>query len=310
VSARRHDPDHLVTAGAVAAAGAAVLYGTSYVATALALRSFTPLGAAAMRGLLGVAALAVVLGLWRVAGPSRLPLSRAGWLRLLVLGLLGGPAFIVAMNTAISLSGATITAFVAGLYAVLAALLAIPLLGERPERVTLAALGLALVGTGLLADLRLGGEAALGVGIGLVAAVSFGLFLVCSRRWSAAHGLAGPMVGAATLGLTAVLVGVLLPLLGIGLFVAEGRPDAWRADAWLAIGWLAVGPGALAAVLVVIGMRRLPARRASAFLLLNPPTAALGGWLLLDERLSPVQVVGAVAILAAIAASSGIFRRE
>ena len=139
--------------------------------------------------MLGVIALGAVLLL--PLAPTLRPrrLTRAGVLRLLTLAALGGPAFIVAMNTAVSLAGATITAFVAGLYAVLAAALAIPLLRERPEPSTVGALGLALAGTALLAELHLGGDAAAGIGVGLVAALLFGLFLVLSRRWSATYGL-------------------------------------------------------------------------------------------------------------------------
>jgi drug/metabolite transporter (DMT)-like permease len=228
-------------------------------------------------------------------------LTAAGGLRLLVLASLGGPAFIVAMNVAVSLAGATITAFVAGLYAVLAAALAIPLLRERVEPSTLAALALALAGTAMLAELQPGSGNAAGVGVGLVAALLFGLFLVLSRKWSGAHGLPGPTIAAGTLGLTGLVAGLLLPTLGQP---ALAHPP--RVDALTGVVWLAVGPGALAAILVVTGMRRIPARRASAFLLLNPPTAALGAWLLLGERLSSVQLVGGLLVLVAIAGASGV----
>jgi probable blue pigment (indigoidine) exporter len=222
-------------------------------------------------------------------------------LRLAVLATLGGPAFIVAMNVAVSQAGATITAFVAGLYAVLAAALAIPLLRERLELATLGSLVLALVGTALLAELQPTGSTGAGIGVGLVAALFFALFLVLSRRWSARYGLPGPTVSVATLLLTAAAAGILLPILG------EPVTDApLQADAAAGVVWLALGPGALAAILVVTGMRRIPARRASAFLLLNPPTATLGAWLLLGERLSALQLLGGLLVLLAIAGASGL----
>jgi drug/metabolite transporter (DMT)-like permease len=96
-------------------------------------------------------------------------------------------------------------------------------------------------------------------------------------------------------------IGALIPILG-----DPGVEGVVLPEAAAAVIWLAVGPGALAAVLVVAGMRRLPARRASAFLLLNPPTAALGAWLLLDERLSAVQLIGGALILLAMAGASGL----
>ncbi len=299
----QHSP-RLDPGGALAAAGTALIYGSSYVATAIALRSFTPLSAALGRGVLGSLTLAVVIAV--VAHPALRPrrLTAASAWRLLVLGGLAGPAFILSMNTAVSLAGASITAFVAGLYAVLAAVIAIPLLHERPEPVTLGALGVALLGAALLGELHLGGDQSLGVAVALVAAVFFSTFLVLSRRWSRAYDLPGPAIGTAALSLTAITAAVVLALTSAAVTSAP-----LRTDAVLAVVWLALGPGALAAILVVIGMRRLPARRASAFLLLGPPTAAVGSWFLLGERFTPVQLLGAALILLAMAVASGLLRR-
>jgi probable blue pigment (indigoidine) exporter len=280
---------------------AAILYGSAYVATAFALRSFTPLGAAAARGLLGAALLGAILLAPAAGGMRPTRLSASAMWRLGVLGLFGGGIFIVAMNVAVAMAGATITAFVAGLYAVLAAALAVPVLGERPERRTVASLAMALVGTALLSDLRPSVDLAAGIGVGLVAAVSFALFLVFSRRWSRPYGLPGASVALVALGMSGIGIGALIPILG-----DPGVEGVVLPEAAAAVIWLAVGPGALAAVLVVAGMRRLPARRASAFLLLNPPTAALGAWLLLDERLSAVQLIGGALILLAMAGASGL----
>ena len=283
----------------------ALLYGSSYVATGVALHSFSPLGAALLRGVAGALALGVVLATVRHPALRPRRLTRGSTWRLLVLGTLSGPAFIIAMNLAVSLAGASITGFVAGSYAVLAALFAVPLLHERLEGTTIAALVLALVGAGLLAELRIGGTQSAGVGVGMVAAVFFGTFLVLLRRWSRSWDLPGPAVGTTGLGLSAIAAAIGLPLLGVP--VAPGPVDL---DALAAVAWLALGPGALAAILVVIGMRRLEARRASAFLLLIPPTAAIGSWLLLGETFTPVQVAGAGLVLVAMAAASGLVRRS
>jgi drug/metabolite transporter (DMT)-like permease len=289
--------------GAAAAAGTAIIYGSSFVATAVALRSFTPLTAALWRGVLGSVALVTVVAV--SSHPALRPrrLTRASAWRLAVVGLLAGPAFVLAMNTAVSLAGASITAFVAGMYAVLAAVIAVPLLRERLEATTLAALALALVGAALLGEVNLGGYQALGVGIGMVAAVLFGSFLVLSRRWSHAYDLPGPAIGATALALTSAVALVLVLLAPAG---AGARP--LRADAVAAVVWLGLGPGALAAMGVIVSMRRLEARRASAFLLLNPPTAAIGSAILLGERFTLVQLLGAALILAAMAAASGLVR--
>lgn len=287
--------------GVAAATGTALLYGSSYVATAFALRSFTPLTAATWRGVVGCAAVGLVIVVSRNPDlrPGRLT-GAAVW-RLLVLGAVGGPAFLICLNVAVSLAGASITAFVAGMYAVLVALLAIPVLGERPQAGTMVALLVALAGAALLGEVQLGGSTTLGVVVALLAACVFATYLVLIRRWSATHDLPGPIVGVASMGLSVVVTG------GLALVIGPGAA-ALRPDAVAAIAWLGLGPGALATILVVIGMRRLHAHRASVFLLLNPPTAAIGAWLLLGERLDPVQIAGAALILVAMAAATGVLR--
>lgn len=288
--------------GAMAAGAAAMLYGSAYVATAIALRSFGPIGVAVWRGALGAAVLGLLLSLPALASVRPRRLDRPAGLRLLVLGLVGGGLFILAMNAAVAAAGATVTAFVAGLYAVVAALLAIPLLGERLETRTLVALLAALGGTVLLSNLELTPDTVRGIAIALGAAGAFGLFLVLSRKWGARYGLSGPTVGLATLTMSALVAATVLPFTGERLL-----PDNPRPEALLALGWLAVGPGAAASVLIVLGMRQLEARRASVFLLLNPPTAAVLALVLLGQGLTPLQLVGGACVLAAIAVASGAF---
>lgn len=288
--------------GAVAAAAAAMLYGSAYVATGIALRSFGPTGVAVWRGVAGATVLALLLTLPALASVRPRRPTAAAWVRLAALGLVGGGLFILAMNAAVAAAGATVTAFVAGLYAVVAALLGIPLLRERLETRTLVALLAALAGTVLLSNLELTQDTLRGIGIGLVAAMAFGLFLVLSRRWAEPYGLSGPTVGLATLTLSALVAAVVLPFTGEPLLPVSPRPEAL-----LAIGWLAVGPGAAASVLIVLGMRQLEARRASVFLLLNPPTAAVLALVLLGQGLTPLQLLGGACVLAAIAVASGAF---
>lgn len=286
--------------GIAASATGAVLFGSSYVATAFVLRSFPPLSAAAWRGLLAMLALGIVLFAGRL-GPRPSRPTPQQLARLLVLALTGGPVFIVLMNVAVQNAGATITSFVAGLYAVLAAVFAPVVLRERLTRAAGAGFVLALVGTLLLAELHATASTITGVLVGLAAAVSYALFLVLSRRWSVPWRLAGPVV---TLG-TVVATG--LPL-GAWLVVTDPAalvPAHVRPDALLALAWLAIFPGVVAVTLIVVGVQRLDARRSSAFLLLNPIAAALLSWLLLGERLSPAQLVGAVLVLAGIASASG-----
>ena len=296
----RRDPRTAERVGIGASATGAVLFGSSYVATAFVLRSFPPLGAAAWRGLLATLALGIVLGAGGL-GPRPSRPTGPQLARLIVLALTGGLVFIVLMNTAVQDAGPTIPSFVAGLYAVLAAVLAPVVLREGLSRAAVIGFVLALVGTLLLAELHATSSTLTGVLVGLGAAVSYALFLVLSRRWSVPWRLSGPVV---TFG-TVVATGVPLAAWLLATDPAALLPAHPRTDALLALGWLAIFPGVVAVTLIVIGVQRLDARRSSAFLLLNPVAAALLSWLLLGEGLSPSQFVGAALVLAGIASASG-----
>jgi len=182
-----------------AAIAAAIIYGAAYPATAVALRSFSPL---AVAGLSCTLALAVVIGL-AAAGvlprPAVAAMSGPRLTRLIVLALLGGVLFITGVNLAVAVAGPTITGFVAPLYAIFGTLFAVPLLGEKVRSTTLVAFGLAMVGTALLAGAVPAGAPLVGIALALVAAAMFGLYVVLARRWSVRYGLDGTLVTIANL---------------------------------------------------------------------------------------------------------------
>lgn len=280
---------------------AAIGFGASYPMTAVAIRSFSPLGAAAVQG---TCALVLVVGL-AAAGvlprPSARAWSRAGLMRLAVLGLTGGTLFIVGMNLAVSLAGPTITGFVATLYAVVAALLAVPILGERLRAGTIASFGLALVGTLLLAGVQPEDASVAGIAFGLVAAVSFGLYLVLSRRWTATAGLDGTSITIANLaGRGPLLLVTQLAVDPGGVFPGEVQ----AASAVAMIG-LIVLPSMVSQLLIVASVKRVAARRTSALLLLTPLTSALVSVVVLAERPTPVELLGGLLVIIGIAGASG-----
>ena len=185
--------------GLLLAAGAAILYGAAYPATAIALHSFTPL---AIAGLACTIALPVVVAgaaFGLIPRPSKAALNAPSLLRLLVLAGLGGLGFIAAVNLAVSLSGSTVTGFISPLYAVAAALFAVPILGERVRPAAVVGFVLAIVGTALLAGFDPDGANLLGIAMGGAAAVMFGLYIVLARRWGGRYALDGTLVTVANL---------------------------------------------------------------------------------------------------------------
>jgi drug/metabolite transporter (DMT)-like permease len=308
--------------GELLAALAAMGFGSAYVATAFALRSFEPVPAAAWRSALATAAVVLVVAVRHlrarrgedaaaadpagerptaVAGgaPGERPSPAARAVRLLVLGALAGPIFLASMSFAVAGVGATIAAFVAGLYAVLAAVIAPFLLSERLAARSLGGLVLALVGTALLAELDPAGADAAGMAWGLLAAASFAVYLVLARRWSACYDLDGLDVALGALSLSTVVLGGCLLVAD----PASLRPSDVAAEALVAIGWMAA-VAALSPVLMVASVRLIPAARSAAFLLLNPITATVLAAALLGERPAPVQLLGGLLVLIGIAVAT------
>ncbi len=298
--------------GELYAALAAVGYGSAYVATAFALRSFAPLPAAVYRCLFGSIALAILIVAMRRGSATRAaavgqsaarvggrPWTLARATHLLILSACGGPIFLAGMNLAIAGVGATIASFVAGLYAVLAAVLAPFLLREPLRPRALIGFVSALVGTAFLAELDLAGAALGGIGWGLFAAVSFSLFLVLSRKWALADGFDGITVALGTTLATTIGLGAIVLLTAPGSL----EPSHLVPEAVVAIAWLAVVV-ASGQALAVASARLVPASRTAALLLLNPVTATILSFALLGERITPVELLGALLVLAGIAAAT------
>ncbi len=290
--------------GMIAAAGAAIVYGAAYPATAVALRSFSPLAIAGWACTLALVLVFVLAAGGFIERPSTGNLTTARLIRLAVLALLGGAGFIAAVNVAVALSGPTITGFVAPLYAVLATLFAVPILGEPLSAVTVAAFVIALGGTVLLAGTAPLGAPLAGIGMAFAGAAMFGLYLVLTRRWSGPYQLDGTLVTIANLlargpGLLAVAIAV------------EPRPlipASIDPAAALALLSIVVGASSTGSLLVIASVRRVPAGRTSAALLLTPVSSALIAALMLGDRLPASGLVGAALILIGIAGASGMVR--
>lgn len=275
----------------------ALLWGSAFPATRILLRDLPPLGAAAWRTLLALAAVAVLLALRGEL--AQLRPARGYRLRLAVLAVLGGAAFVIGLNVAVFLTGASVSSFVTGTYPLLAVVIAAVLLGEPMGRRVVVALGIAAVGLVLLA--RPGGAYVelLGVAVAFAAALSFGLYLALARRWRSAERLPT---------LTVAFYLLLSSVTVTGLLQAVIDPSGLRLDlsteGWAALLWLAIPASALPHVLVITTLRRLPAGRAAPFLMLMPISGTVLSAILLGERLDLLQLVGAGLILIGIAGAT------
>ena len=124
--------------------------------------------------------------------------------------------------------------------------------------------------------------------------------MVLGRRWSRPYHLAPQ-----TLTLSATSVTAVTLLFWLAVTHAQVVPGHLRTDALFALVWLALVL-VVGQTLVVASIRRLRGRHSSAFLLLNPLTAAVLGSTLLGESLSQRQLLGAFLVLTGMGLATGL----
>lgn len=272
--------------------GAAILWGSSYPAIGVAAREAGPLSIALLRGL---AQSLIVITVFFTVRPSLPRVPVRWWLALGLVALLGG-SFNVGQSVAVSISGASAVGFVAGLYPLVAIVAAALLARERLASIAWVAVGLGGVGAGLVAfragafDRDLGGLA-----MAALAALAFGLFLPASRALT--RKLATPPL------LTTLGVFLALSLESLVALAAVGDPGVAARPSGsfvVAMVWLVVAAGVLPLVLVEVALRSSPTSSIASYLFLAPVVSALLGAILLDEVLSPAQLLGGCLVIAAL----------
>lgn len=263
---------------------AAVLFGTTGTAQALA-GTDSPVGVGAARMAIGGAALlALALAAGRLAG-----LRPA--LPLLLVGGLGVALYQLSFFAAVDRTGVTVGTVVAiGFAPVATGVLERALERRRLTRRWAAATALAIVGVVVL-TLGSGSDASLsplGIGLALAAGGGYAVYTVIAKRLlRQGHDAVGVM--AASFGTGAAL---LLPVLALGDPTWLARPSGFA----LAL-YLGLLPTAVAYVLFARGLRRVSAAEATTIVLVEPLTAAVLGALVLEERLGAAAVLGALLVL-------------
>jgi drug/metabolite transporter (DMT)-like permease len=174
----------------------------------------------------------------------------------------------------------------------LVTLIAWVLWGERPRLGFLIALALAFGGMLLILAPKLGGgsHALLGDALGLGTACFYAGYILVVARLRNRHGT-GIVMFLSTLVFTLLL----LPLALLQRFLPVSA-HGW----WLLIG-CALTAQLLGQGLIAYALAHLPATFSAVGLFAQVVAAALYAWLLLGERLAPVQLAGAAVVLGAIA---------
>ena len=271
-----------------------IIFGTTYLLTTNFLPPGRPLLAGLMRSL--PTGLALIIG-------SPIPPRR--WMaRFFVLSVLyASGLFPLLFLAAYRLPGG-VAAVVNSLSPILVVVISVPLLATRIRGIQIIAGILGAVGVALLV---LRSDARLDV-LGLIAmggaAAMFSVATVLTKRWGRPEG----MTAIGVTGWTFLFAG--LTLLPVTLLI-EGLPDHLTARNIGGLIYLVLISGIVAYALWFWGLQRLSASAVTFLTLLNPVTAALLGWVVLDQRLNAAQLFGAFLILiSVILGQPGTFDRR
>lgn len=274
--------------------GAAMLWGTTGVATQAIYNSSStnPLSVAFLRVAIG--AFVLLLLCWRLLGRRMWQVKRRDALLMVFLGTMQA-VFQFTYLAAIPDCGITIATLIALCVApVLVVLFSALFLHEHVTSKIIIALACALGGTILLTSTPTGpqhtDQVLRGVFLSLICATGYAAIILGGRSLSERY---HPLqVNAASFGMAALLLlvcSLITPLV-----------FSYPTESWLLLLYLGCIPTALAYVLFQAGMRSTPAMLTSILTQAEPLTAAILAWLIFGERLSLPGIVGAVLLLGTI----------
>jgi drug/metabolite transporter (DMT)-like permease len=273
--------------------GAAVCWGAQGIVYALILDQITIDGLTVVT-LRAVTATVLLWGWLLVSNPDALRIPRAALPGCALLGLIAITIYYPALFYAYAWTSVAVGTVLLYLSPALVAVGAAVFLGEPLTRRKLIALATTFVGCALVVQLyqptNLTASAA-GIGMGLIAAASYGTYSVLGKKLLAQYAMATVLAAY-------LLCGTLL-LIGVKLLMAPGTWPAPREA--LAIGLVTGVLATLAPItLYTYGLRRLPASEASILLTFEPVIAFILAAAVLGESLAAGQWLGAISVLAGV----------
>jgi probable blue pigment (indigoidine) exporter len=283
-----------VVRNVAATAVAPMAWGSTYLVTTEFLPAGRPLLAGALRSL-GAGLILVILA----NRPNEkhhpkqnpFPQSEIWWFRVIVLGILNiGAFFAMLFGAAYRLPGG-IAAAVGAIQPLVAVSLAAAIMKERPRAVTIGSVVVGVIGVAILVTRNTAHLDSLGLVLALGGALSMATGVTLTKHW-------GRPVALLTFTSWQLLAGgvFLVPL----VVAYEGFPSTMSLRNVLGYLWLATVGGALAYALWFRGIALLPVVATSVLGALSPVVAALLGWLVLHQRLSPLQGIAAIVILGSV----------
>ncbi|MEV5541713.1 DMT family transporter [Saccharopolyspora shandongensis] len=262
-------------------AGVTAVWGGTFVLVKDAVSQAPAMDFLAVRFLIAAAVLLMLR-------PRRITmLSRAGWGHGILLGLALGVAYI-AQTYGLRYTSASLSGFITGMFVVFTPVIAGLVLRHRITRATWAAVGIAVLGLGLMSVQ----EFAVGPGelLTLMCALFLALHIVGLGEWSSPHDAHA---------LTTVQLGVVAAMcLVVGVPDGLDLPADWHF--WVALIGMAVIATSVAYMVQTWAQARVPASQAAVVLTLEPVFAGIFGVVFDHDQLTAQIVLGAALMVCAM----------
>ncbi|GAA3086617.1 DMT family transporter [Rhizobium viscosum] len=263
--------------------------GSTVVASKVIASGLPPFTATALRFAM---AFPFFLLLMRWTG-SRLPrLSGRDWLILVTQAGAGSVGYTTLLISGLSLTSAANAGVIIGTLPVVSAAISILVLGERPQRFLLLAIGLAAAGVFSIAFSPAAGRGSLVGDIMIFGAVICeGLFILLNKR-----------LGTSIPPLTqsALMTAIGFVVAGVPALFEHHDIGIASQPALLAVAYYALVPTVGGFILWYAGAERVSGAEASLFTAVAPATAVIFAFLVLGEAIGSNQIFGIACVLAAV----------
>ncbi|MDZ4366649.1 MAG: DMT family transporter [Afipia sp.] len=265
-----------------------LLWSTGFIGTKYVLAGAEPLTYLAVRMVLAVLLMGVIAAIYRPKWPNRTDVFHSAISGLLVHGFyLGGTAIAIFHSVPAGLS-----ALIPGLQPILTSTLANRWLGERVTPLQWTGLLMGLAGTLIVLHGRsLSGDVGWGWLATCVALISITLGTLYQKRYcSHIDWRAGNFIQFVAAGL----------LFALGAWLFESRVIVWNREFVFGLAWLVVVLSIGSIGLLYWLIRHSAATQVASLFYLVPGVTAIMAYVLFDERLDTLSIVGMVICAAAV----------
>jgi drug/metabolite transporter (DMT)-like permease len=265
----------------------AVLIGANFTALKFALDHTTPLMLAGLRTVVG----GTFLLSFAVLRGEKIPTRREDLQRIFVVSFSITTVSSGLLVVGVSRVPAGLASLISSTMPLFTAVLVLLLLGSRPTRLGIIGLLIGFAGTAVLASPSLGGEsAAFGI-LALVLSALAWSFGTVFMKWKDFSHISPVMIVAVQLPMSAA---VLIPF----ALVVEGTGGTdWSLGLFVPLFYAAVPANAVTFALMATVVRRATPTQAASTAYMIPLSGVFFGWLIRDERLGLIEVLGGALVV-------------